>query len=287
MGASAPGARKRGSLRRTIGRVIVNFLMIVFSVSCLYPVVWLFYASLNNKRDFTVNPVALPKAPNLDNYFAIFSQSDMGVWMLNTLRNTAVSLPLILLFGFVIGYLLSRFHFRGHTALYGYFLLGIVIPIHALMIPLYVQFKKCHILNRWFTLPVAYVAFGMPIVIFLVESYVHSIPVEMEEAATLDGSGFSRTLFSIILPICRPVLVTAGIIQFFTCWNEFSFALILVSKDTLVTLPVGMTLFKGQYSTDYPGMMAAMFLSILPAIILYLAFSKQIIKGMVTGAVKG
>ena len=287
MGASAPGARKRGSLRRTIGRVIVNFLMIVFSVSCLYPVVWLFYASLNNKRDFTVNPVALPKAPNLDNYFAIFSQSDMGVWMLNTLRNTAVSLPLILLFGFVIGYLLSRFHFRGHTALYGYFLLGIVIPIHALMIPLYVQFKKCHILNRWFTLPVAYVAFGMPIVIFLVESYVHSIPVEMEEAATLDGSGFSRTLFSIILPICRPVLVTAGIIQFFTCWNEFSFALILVSKDTLVTLPVGMTLFKGQYSTDYPGMMAAMLLSILPAIILYLAFSKQIIKGMVTGAVKG
>ncbi len=127
----------------------------------------------------------------------------------------------------------------------------------------------------------------MPIVIFLVENYVHSIPVEMEEAATLDGSSFSRTLFSIILPICRPVLVTAGIIQFFTCWNEFSFALVLVSKDTLVTLPVGMTLFKGQYSTDYPGMMAAMFLSILPAIAIYLAFSKQIIKGMVTGAVKG
>ena len=201
----ASGARRRGSFRRSLGRVVVNFLMILFSVSCLYPVVWLCYASLNDKRDFTVNPVALPKAPSLANYFAIFSQSDMGIWMLNTLRNTAVSLPFILLFGFIIGYLLSRFHFRGHTALYGYFLLGIVIPIHALMIPLYVQFKKCHILNRWFTLPVAYIAFGMPIVIFLVESYVHSIPVEMEEAATLDGSSFSRTMFSIILPMCRPL----------------------------------------------------------------------------------
>jgi hypothetical protein len=85
----------------------------------------------------------------------------------------------------------------------------------------------------------------MPIAIFLIESYVHNIPVELEEAAILDGCSFSRKLFSIVLPICKPVLVTAGIIQFFTCWNEFSFALILISKNNLVTLPVGMTLFKG------------------------------------------
>lgn len=176
---------------------------------------------------------------------------------------------------------------KWRMGLYGYFLLGIVIPIHALMIPMYVLFKKTNIINRWFTLPVAYIAFGMPIAIFLVESYIHSIPIEIEEAATIDGCSFSRRLFYIMLPICKPVLVTAGIIQSFTCWNEFSFALVLISKNNLVTLPVGMTLFKGQYSTDYPSMMAAMFLSILPAIIIYLMFSKQITKGMVTGAVKG
>lgn len=281
------GSSKKSSVWYWVSKIIVNLFVILFSISCLYPVIWLAYSSLNNKKDFTVNPIAFPSAPSFKNYINVFSQSDMGIWMLNTFRNTAISIPLLLLLGFIIGYLLSRFQFKGRTLLYTYFLFGIVIPIHALMIPMYIQFKKCQILDRWFTLPIAYIAFCMSIVIFLVESYVHNIPTEMEEAATLDGASFSRTLFCIIMPMCRPVLVTAGIIQFFTCWNEFSFALVLVNKNSLMTLPVGLTLFKGQYSTDYPGMMTAMFLAILPAIVLYLAFSKQIIKGMVAGAVKG
>ena len=142
MSDSKNGMRRGNPFRRILGRVIVNFLMILFSLSCLYPVVWLFYALLNNKKDFTVNPIALPKAPSFQNYSAIFRQTDMGMWMWSTIRTTAVSLPFILLFGFIIGYLLSRFQFKGHTAVYGYFLLGIVIPIHALMIPMYIQFNE-------------------------------------------------------------------------------------------------------------------------------------------------
>ena len=127
--------------------------------------------------------------------------------------------------------------------------------------------------------------------ILLEEGSVCLLPVgeprELEEAAAIDGSSFSRTLFSIILPVCKPILVTIGIIQFFSLWNEFTYSLILLSDERLKTISVGLTIFKGQYSTDYPQMMAAMFMAILPAIILYFAFSKQIIKGMVAGAVKG
>jgi raffinose/stachyose/melibiose transport system permease protein len=130
------------SARHIAGVVVGNLFVTLFSVSCLYPVIWLICASLNNKKDFTANPVALPSVPNFSNYGKVFSQTDMGLWMLNTLRNTAVSLPLILLFGFIAGYMLARCRFKGRTGLYCYFLLGIVIPIHALMIPMYVLFKK-------------------------------------------------------------------------------------------------------------------------------------------------
>lgn len=279
------------NIGRGIGSIISsgigNIVLIIFSITCIYPVIWLFYASLNNEANFNANPVALPKHPSLSNYYSIFTQTHMEIWMLNTIRNTVFSLFFIILLGFVTGYFLSRFRFRGRNILYSYYLFGIVIPIQALMIPMYVLFKKTGLLDTWFTLAFPYISFGLPIAVFLVESYMYSIPKEMEEAATIDGCSFSRTLFSIILPICMPVLVVAGIIQFFSCWNEFAFALILINKSSLMTVPVGMTLFKGTYATNYPLMMASMFIALLPAILIYFAFSKQIMRGLVFGAVKG
>lgn len=267
--------------------ILGNIFVFTFSISCFYPIIWVLYSSLKDNRSFCSNPIALPKTINFQAYYNIFTQSKMDIWLLNTVRNTVLSLVLILLFGYVIGYFLSRYKFKGRNVLYIYFMIGLVIPIHALMIPMYIMFKHLDILDHWFTLIFPYVAFSLPIAVFLFESYIHSIPIEMEEAATLDGCGFSRSLFSIILPICKPAFITVAILQFFYCWNEFSFALVLINNTNLMTVPVGMTLFKGQYTTDYPSMMAAMLISILPAIIIYFAFSKQIMSGMVTGAVKG
>lgn len=270
-----------------IARVLGNLLLIVFSISCVFPIIWLFYSSLKNQTEFYANPIALPKNIDVSNYIKVFTQSKMFRWLINSCVNTGISLFFILLFGFVVGYFLSRFQFRGKRTLNLFFLIGMVIPIHALMIPIYILFKYTGLLDHWYTLVLPYIAFNLPISIFLIESYLHNIPNEMEEAAMIDGCGFSRTLFSIIMPMCVPVLVTVGIIQFFACWNEFSFALVLIGNENLMTVPVGLTLFKGQYSVNYPAMMCAMFLSITPAILLYACFSKQIIKGMVAGAVKG
>ena len=147
--------------------------------------------------------------------------------------------------------------------------------------------KSADISNQWFTLLLPYVSFGLPMGIFLVEGFVKTVPVDLEEAAAIDGSNFTHTLWTIIFPICRPILVTVAIIQVFSCWNEFSFALVLIKDVGLQTVPLALTQFKGQFASDYPKQMAAMLLTMAPIVVLYFAFSRQIIKGMVAGAVKG
>ena len=177
--------------------------------------------------------------------------------------------------------------------MYLMFLMGMLIPIHSLLVPIYIVFRNVPIgetglIGQWYTLVIPYVAFGLPMAIFLVEGFVKGIPTALEEAAAIDGSSFSRTLFSIIMPICRPIMVTVGIINVFSCWNEFSFALVLLkSNGGWATLPLAMRQFSGQFSTNYPQLMSAMLITMAPVVLFYFIFSKQIIKGMVAGAVKG
>lgn len=280
----SPARRKTGG---NVSGVFLNLYVTVASIGSLYPIVWLIYSSLKTQKEFDVNSVALPKQPTLQNYIQVFTISRMPLYILNSLIVSVVSLLFILTLSFVTGYFLSRFQFKGRNVIFGMFLIGMLIPVHSLMVPMYVNFSNLNLDDHLLTLVLPYVAFQMPVAIYLVESYIHGIPREMEEAASIDGASFSRTLFSIILPMARPVLITAAIIAFFYCWNEFSFALILTSRTEIRTIPLGLTLFKGSYSTNFPVMMAAMVLAITPALLLYSIFSKNIIKGMVSGAVKG
>ncbi len=276
-------------VKRGILAFFLNFLMIVFSASCIFPLVWMFYSSLKTKRVFNADIIGLPKEPTFSNYIKIMTNQDyhIGQSMMASVRTTVLSLFFIVLFGFIVGYILSRIKFKGNRILYVMFLMGMLIPVHSLLVPIYVVFNKTGLGNQWFTLIIPYVAFGLPMAVFLVEGFIKAIPVELEEAAAIDGSSFTRTLFSIILPVAKPILVTIAIIQVFSCWNEFSFALVLIKDVRLQTVPLAMTMFKGQFASDYPKIMSAMLTTMAPIVVLYFIFSKQIIKGMVAGAVKG
>ncbi len=276
-------------VKRGILAFFLNFLMIVFSASCIFPLVWMFYSSLKTKRVFNADIIGLPKEPTFSNYIKIMTNKDyhIGQSMMASVRTTVLSLFFIVLFGFIVGYILSRIKFKGNRILYVMFLMGMLIPVHSLLVPIYVVFNKTGLGNQWFTLIIPYVAFGLPMAVFLVEGFIKAIPVELEEAAAIDGSSFTRTLFSIILPVAKPILVTIAIIQVFSCWNEFSFALVLIKDVRLQTVPLAMTMFKGQFASDYPKIMSAMLTTMAPIVVLYFIFSKQIIKGMVAGAVKG
>ena len=269
--------------------VFMNATLWLFSLLCVFPLVWMFYSSLKEKRVFNADIVNFPKEPSLVNYIAITSNADyhLSQSMWNSTRTTLISVALIVLFGFIIGYILSRINFPGNRLLYIMFLMGMLIPIHSLLVPIYVVFKQAGITDKWFTLIIPYTAFGLPIAVFLMEGFIKAIPTELEEAAAIDGSSFTRTLFQIILPVSKPILVTTAIIQTFSCWNEFAFALVLLKSVALHTVPLAMTQFKGQFASDFPKQMAAMLLTMSPIIVLYFIFSKQIIKGMVAGAVKG
>lgn len=285
----ARGLSPAARVQKGVLSLFMNVTLLVFSLSCIFPLVWMFYSSLKEKRVFNADIMGLPKHPTFSNYVRILTNKDYRIFgsLFNSFRTTIISVALIILFGFVVGYILSRIKFPGNRLLYLLFLMGMLIPIHSLLVPIYVVFTKTGIANQWFTLIIPYVAFGLPIAIFLVEGYVKSIPISLEEAAAIDGSSFTRTLFTIIMPICRPILITIGIIQTFACWNEFSFALVLLKDQRLHTVPLAMTQFTGQFSSDYTKIMAAMLITMSPIVIFYFAFSKQIIKGMVAGAVKG
>ena len=274
---------------KLIGGFFMNLVLWIFSLSCIFPLVWMLYSSFKEKRAFNADIIGLPKSPTLINYIRILTNKDyhLGESMWNSVRTTVLSIVLIVLFSYIVGYILARVRFKLNRVLYAMFLMGMLIPVHSLLVPIYVVFRNCGLSNRWFTLLLPYVSFGLPMGIFLVEGYVKGIPVSLEEAAAIDGSTFSKTLFQVILPICKPILVTVAIIQVFSCWNEFSFALVLIKSVGLQTVPLALTQFKGQFASDYPKQMAAMLITMAPIVVLYFAFSKQIIKGMVSGAVKG
>ena len=280
---------KTNKVKKGVLGLFMNLVLWIFSLSCIFPLVWMAYSSLKEKRAFNADTIGLPKNPTLVNYIRILTNPDyhLAESMMNSLRTTILSIVLIVVFSFIVGYILSRISFKLNRVLYIMFLMGMLIPIHSLLVPIYVVFQRCGISNQWFTLLLPYVSFGLPMGIFLVEGYVKTIPVSLEEAAAIDGSSFSHTLWTIIFPLCKPILVTVAIIQIFSCWNEFSFALVLIKDVSLQTVPLALTQFKGQFASDYPKQMAAMLITMAPIVVLYFAFSKQIIEGMVAGAVKG
>lgn len=280
-------ARQQSTFKRQIISFILNVVVIIFSITCIYPIFWMFYSAFKDTGDFSNNPVGFPARWLVDNYKQVITQTAIPRYILNSAIITVISLAFILLIGFITGYFLSRFKFKGRDMLYAYFLVGMLIPIHALLVPMYIINKNLNLIDTRIGLALPYISFGLPMAIFLIESYVRSIPKEMEEAANIDGSSFSHTLFRIILPICNPILVTVGIIQFFRCWNEFSFALVLLNDPDKFTVPLGLTLFNGPYATNYPMIMAGNIVAIAPVIILYFSMSDKIISGMTAGAVKG
>ncbi|OPX45978.1 L-arabinose transport system permease protein AraQ [Ruminiclostridium hungatei] len=272
---------------KLVTQAIINLFMILFSITCIFPLIWMLYSSLKTQQEFSLDIISLPKVLHFDNFIAAIKIGKMHMFFGNSLFNSVVSVILIIIIGFVVAYFLSRYNFKLRNFIYIVFLFGMLVPVHSLLIPLFIQFKVLWLLDKRFTLILPYVAFGLPMAIFLFESFIKSTPVEIEEAAYLDGGSTSTIIFKIVFPVCRPVISTILILSFLNAWNEFPFALILLRKQSLKTLPIGLSNFNGAYTVNYPQLMAAMVIAVLPVIIIYLLSSKRIIEGMTAGSVKG
>ena len=274
-------------LGASIGALLLNIAMLAFSITCIFPIVWIMYSSLKTKDEFMLDIMSLPGSLNFDNYYTAFVEGEMHVYFANSIFNSVVTVLIVIFLSFCVGYALSRYQFRGRNVIYTLFLAGMMIPVYSLLVPLFIQFKTLNLTDKMGTLILPYVAIRLPLAIFLFESFVRTIPRELDEAAYIDGAHTFFTMWRIIFPLCKPVTSTVLILAFLDTWNEFPFALVLITQRSLRTLPVGLTDFYGQFTAEYTTLMAALVLSMLPVMIVYLAFRKQIIQGMTAGAVKG
>lgn len=270
-----------------IAAVITNALILLLSLFCLFPVVWMMYSSLKEEAGFLNNIVGLPTKLHFENYIAAIQTGKMDVAFVNSAFVSIAAVALLILIAFAAGVIFGRYDFKGKNVLYVMFLSGMLIPVHSLLIPIFIELKLFSLINNRLALALIYTTFGLPKAIFLITSFAATIPKEIEEAVIIDGGNTFSLFFRIFLPISKPILSTVVILSFLDAWNEFPFSLILMGKPELKTLPVALTYFTGQHSVQYTPMMAGLTIATLPVVVVYLLFYKKIMEGMVAGSVKG
>ena len=263
-------------------------LIIFFAVYTLFPLIWLVISSLKTNFEFLAgSPFALPAKPQWINYTNALTVAGLGRMLFNSVFVGLSATVVNIIVASMGAYCISRFRFKGREKIFTLFTAGILVPLNALMVPYFVIITKLGLINTYGGMILLYTAIGIPMSTFLIRGLMDSIPMELEEAAYIDGCGFYARFFHIILPLSRTGIVTAATFEFLTCWNEFVFANLIVSSDKLRTIQVGIRYFTNQFSTDYVSMYAAIVISIVPSIIGYILFQEQIIAGMTSGAVKG
>lgn len=267
--------------------VLYLFLGAVVLVQ-VYPLIYLFFFSLkNNSEILGGNVIGLPNNWLWSNYKAVFSSSDMPRYFINSTLVTTVSIIGVLLFGGTAGYAIQRMKWKYSKLVLIIFLLGIMIPQQSSLLPLFINFSKLKITDSYLALIIPYVAYGLPVAIYIFTSFYESIPYEMEESGCLEGCNIYQIFSFIIFPMVKPAVATIAILTYRGVWNELLFAFIFITKKAYKTIPVGLMTLEGRYSTEWGPMGAALLIAALPSLILYFVLSKQVQDSMVSGSVKG
>ena len=272
--------------RRIPSKTLTYLLLSAFAVTTLFPLVWMLYSSFKTNQEITLNTFTLPKALHFENYIEAWQTAKIGVYFLNSIIVSTAAIALTIVAGASGAFILAKFRFRLRGFVYGFFIVGMLIPLQSVLVPLFIQMRDFHLLDNLWSLILTYTAFGLPITIFLMESFIRSFPDSILEAALLEGASIPRIFLRLVMPISKHVIATVAILNFLNNWKEFSFALIFISKDERKTLPLGLYNFLGAYTADYAGLMAALIIASVPLLILYFVLQEQIIKGMTAGAVK-
>jgi raffinose/stachyose/melibiose transport system permease protein len=264
-----------------------NLFLIVMLLLSMYPLIWMGLTSLRTNFELYENPWGLPSALIFENYVKVWQTSPIPTFFLNSIIVTSSSVIIIIMFSSMAAYAFSKLRFRGSNLLFYGFLSLYFVPPHIALVPLLFTLKALHLTNTYFALILPYVAFSLPFTTLLIRSFMISLPSALTDAALIDGCSKFGIFFRIILPLSRPVLALATVIQCVFLWNEYLLALVFVNKRNLMTLPVGLMDFVGEFHTDWVAMAAGLSIATIPIIILYIIFRKQILTGMTAGALKG
>ena len=265
-----------------------NFTGVVFLLFLGFPVYWMISTSFKSPADVLVaNPSILPTSFSFENYFLAFQKD----YFLGALTNSAVVVALTvvasLLLALTASYALARLKFRGRATFTVLILVVQMVPLTALIIPLFLQLSSLGLVNTQPGLVVTYVAFILPFVIWTLRGFLLGIPQELEEAALVDGCSRFKAFIHVIFPLMAPGIVATGVFAFIQAWNEFLLAYIIMASQENQTLPVWLAGFTSRTGTDWGPLMAASVIAAIPAVVLFLIFQKKLAVGVTAGAVKG
>ena len=269
-------------------KTVVYIILILWAVISLFPVYWMLTFSLKtNAEIFGENVVGLPHEWVWENYKRALNTGNMPRYFLNSLIVAVTTIVITLAASVMATYAMTRLRWKGRKRMNSFFMLGLTIPIHASIVPLYTTLAKIKLLDTLWALIIPYSAFSLAMGILVCTGFMGDIPYDLDEAAMLDGCGVWGTFFRVIAPLMSPAVATVGIYTFLQCWNELMFANVFVNSDKWRTLPVGVQSLSGQYTTDWGPIGAALSLATIPTLIFYVFMSKKIQDSFIAGAVKG
>ncbi len=268
-------------------RFIIYTLALLWLLFALYPFLFLILNSFKRLMEFySGNVWMLPKDFSLVNYLAVWS-NNFPRFLFNSTFVVSISLALLLFAGSSAAFGLSRLKFKFRTLFYYLFVGGMTIPVHITLIPIYIITRRLGMYDSLWALIGPYIAFNMPITVFILVSFMGGIPRSLEEAAYMDGSTRWQNYWHIVLPISRPALTAVGIYNSVILWNDFIFPLVLISAESKRPLTLALWNFQGEFGSNVPTLMAALILSMIPLLVFYAVTRERLIEGLVAGAIKG
>jgi raffinose/stachyose/melibiose transport system permease protein len=277
----------KNSLPLVIRKVLIYIVLIIFLLISIMPIVWIVLAALKAATELNQNPFAFPKQFTFDNIKEAWTVGKMGQYFLNSVIVAVPRVFVILILASLAGYAFGKLKFPGRNALFYFFLFGMMIPIQAMIIPLYYNMQSLNLINSYWALILPNFGLAMPFAIFMMRAFYRDLPDELMDAARIDGCNDFTAFTYIMLPLMVPAITSLLIFEFMWSWNDFLLPLLFVYDDAYRTLPLGLMYFSGEYTVNQSLVAAGVSIAIVPIIIIYIIFQRKFIEGITAGSVKG
>lgn len=269
--------------QRKLSQRIIWIVLLIGLLLTVSPILWVIIGAFKTNAEIFGKPFALPKSWDFSNLIEAWKLGNFKQYLLNSAFITSGGMFIVFLTACPAGYALAQIRFRGSNLLFYLFLLGMAIPVQAIIIPVFYQLKMLGLINTLTGVTLVSASFALPFSIFLMRNSFRDIPSEMREAAYVDGASEWRTFITVMLPMAKPGIVALMVFTFMNIWNDFLLPLVLLISDSKFTVALGLFSFQGQYVTNYNLVFGGTLISMIPSIIVYLIFQRQFISGMSAG----
>ena len=278
---------KKRKKKPHVSQILRYAFLILVAFICIFPIYFAVVSSFKSTSEIFSSMFSLPSSLSLKNYIMAWETGNLGRYFINTIYLTGIALVILVIVGSMAAYVLARYEFKFQNTVLMFFVSGMMIPMQSVIIPLAFDLGAFNIRNSYTVLILLYVAFQLPMTIFIFNGFMKGIPYELEEAARIDGCSAGRVYAKIILPLSTPTIVTATIFNFINVWNNLLFPLVFITDKNKQVISYGLLTFFSQWKSDYGGVMAAITLTIVPSLLIYIFLQEKVEQGMTAGAVKG